>query len=112
MHYLLIRHKIGDFNHWKLVYDAQLPAREKAGLREQQLFRSMDNSSEVFLLMECDDVALARRHLASSATREAMNKAGVVGQPEITFLLSSRAVRKPDPEPPASPSESQPDSAT
>src|SRR6266480_1215614 len=35
--HMLIRHKVADFAKWKPVYDAHLPARQKAGLKEEHL---------------------------------------------------------------------------
>ena len=40
--HLLVRHKVSDFAKWKPVYDAHLSARQKAGLKEEHLFRNAD----------------------------------------------------------------------
>jgi hypothetical protein len=71
---------------WKPVYDAHLAARQKAGLRENNLLRSVDNPNEVVLLFEAEDLKKAQAFTGSSDLREAMQKAGVVGQPDILFL--------------------------
>ena len=55
--YILVRHKVTDFAKWKPVYDAHLSARQKAGLREEHLFRNADDPNEVLLLFS----ALRRR---------------------------------------------------
>jgi hypothetical protein len=44
---MLVRHKVADFAKWKAVYDAHASAREKAGLKEEHLLRSIDNPNEV-----------------------------------------------------------------
>jgi len=41
MNYVLIRHKVADFAKWKPVYDGHLSARQKAGLKEEHLFRNV-----------------------------------------------------------------------
>ena len=86
MTHLLVRHNVADFAKWKPVYDAHLAARQNAGLQERNLLRSVDNPNEVVLLFEADDLKKARAFTESSALREAMQKAGVVGQPDILFL--------------------------
>ncbi len=86
MHYLLIRHKVEDFIHWKPVYDAHLPARQRAGLKEVHLLRDIENPHIVFILFEASDLAKAHQFAASSDLREAMNKAGVSDKPDIHFL--------------------------
>jgi hypothetical protein len=86
MTHILVRHKVADFAKWKPAYDAHLAARQKAGLREKNLLRSVDNPNEVVLLFEAEDLKKAQAFSESSDLREAMQKAGVVGQPDILFL--------------------------
>jgi hypothetical protein len=86
MTHLLVRHNVADFAKWKPVYDAHLAARQKAGLREKNLLRSINNPNEVVLLFEAEDLTRAQAFSESSDLREAMQKAGVVGKPEILFL--------------------------
>ena len=59
--HLLVRHKVSDFAKWKPVYDAHLSAREKAGLKEEHLFRNADNPNEVLLLCTVED-SIRRKH--------------------------------------------------
>jgi hypothetical protein len=86
MTHLLVRHNVADFAKWKPVYDAYLGARQKAGLREKNLLRSINNPNEVVLLFEAEDLTRAQAFSESPDLREAMQKAGVVGKPEILFL--------------------------
>ena len=86
MTHLLVRHNVADFAKWKPVYDAHLAARQKAGLQEKNLLRSVDNPNEVVLLFEAEDLKRAQAFADSSDLREAMQKAGVVGKPDILFL--------------------------
>jgi uncharacterized protein YeaO (DUF488 family) len=86
MTHILVRHQVADFAKWKPVYDAHLTARQKAGLREKNLLRSINNPNEVVLLFEAEDLTRAQAFSESSDLREAMQKAGVVGQPDILFL--------------------------
>jgi heme-degrading monooxygenase HmoA len=86
MPYLLIRHKVRDFNAWKPVYDAHLAAREAAGLRELHLLRNVEDATEVVLLFEAENLGRAREFARSEDLRHAMARAGVVDQPDIYFL--------------------------
>ncbi len=86
MTHLLVRHNVADFAKWKPVYDAHLAARQKAGLREKNLLRSINNPNEVVLLFEAEDLTKAQAFSESTELREAMQKAGVVGKPDILFL--------------------------
>jgi hypothetical protein len=84
--YLLIRHKVRDFNEWKPGYDDHSTARDSAGLAERQLLRSNEDPNEVVLLFEAADLDKARAFIASPDLREVMQKYGVIGMPDISFL--------------------------
>ena len=86
MTHILIRHKVAEFAKWKSAYDAHLAARKEAGLTEKSLLRSIDNPNEVVLLFEAEDLKRAKAFSESSNLREAMQKAGVIGKPDILFL--------------------------
>ena len=86
MTHILIRHKVAEFAKWKSAYDAHLAARKEAGLTEKSLLRSIDNPNEVVLLFQAEDLKRAKAFSESSNLREAMQKAGVIGKPDILFL--------------------------
>ena len=86
MNYLLIRHKVADFDKWKPVYEAHAPARQKAGLKEAQLLRNLEDPNEVVLLFEADDLDATREFVASSDLRDAMKRSDVVDKPDVYFL--------------------------
>jgi hypothetical protein len=86
MAFLLIRHKVRDFNTWKTGYDAHLPKRIEAGLTEKYLLRSADDSNEVVILFEAEDLDRAKAFAASADLREKMQEVGVVDKPDIYFL--------------------------
>jgi hypothetical protein len=86
MPYVLVRHKVSDFSKWKPAYDAHLPARQKAGLKEEHLLRNTDDPNEVVLLFEAKDIEKAKEFASSADLREAMQSAGMVDKPDIYFL--------------------------
>ncbi len=86
MPYLLIRHTVEDYDRWKPVFDEHAPMRQAAGSKGGYLFRSADNPNEVVAIMEMEDLDRARQFVASDDLRQAMQKAGVTGPPEILFL--------------------------
>jgi len=86
MPYLLVRHKVSDFSKWKPAYDAHLPARQGAGLKEEHLLRNTDDPNEVVLLFEPEDIQKAKEFASSADLRETMQNAGVVDKPDIYFL--------------------------
>ena len=84
--HMLVRHKVADFAKWKPVYDAHLPARQTAGLKEEHLFRNAEDPNEVLLLFSMEDIDKAKAFAASDTLREAMKKSGVTDKPDLYFL--------------------------
>ncbi|PYJ33721.1 MAG: cyclase [Verrucomicrobia bacterium] len=83
--HLLVRSNVSDFARWKPVYDAHLSARQKAGLKEEHLFRNADVSNEV-LPFTVEDFDRAKAFTASDDLRQAMERAGVSDKPDFYFL--------------------------
>ncbi len=81
--HVLVRHKVADFAKWKPVYDAHLSVRQKAGLKEEHLFRNADDPNEVLLLFSVEDVDKAKAFTTSDDLRQAMEKAGVSDKPDV-----------------------------
>ncbi len=88
MAFLLIRHKVRDFDTWKTGYDAHQPKRTEAGLTEKYLLRGSDDANEVVILFEAQDLNRAKAFAASADLREKMQEVGVVDKPDIYFLNS------------------------
>jgi hypothetical protein len=86
MRYLLVRHKVAEFDRWKSAYDAHLPSREKAGLKEERLLRNIDEPGEVLILFEVEDLQKAREFIDSADQKTTMENAGVVDKPDIYHL--------------------------
>jgi hypothetical protein len=86
MSYLLIRHKVKNFDTWKRAYDDHRVARKVSGLKELRLLRTRSNPNDIVLLFEARDAEKARAFAKSKDLRDAMKAAGVMGTPEILEL--------------------------
>ena len=82
---LIIRHAVGDYAAWRPVYDAHEAARTAVGLTNGRVFRSTDDPNDILILHDTADRRRAEEFGRSDDLREAMRRAGVVGQPEIRF---------------------------
>ncbi len=83
---VLVHHKVRDFASWKPVFEAHGGARKAAGSKGGLLFRNAADPNGVVVLLHWDDLTKARRFVESDDLRQAMERAGVVGQPELVFL--------------------------
>jgi len=87
MPYILVRHKVENYDSWKEGFDAHAEARKAAGSTgTNYLMRNADDPNEVVAILEWNDLDQARAFTQDPALKEAMQKAGVTGPPEITFL--------------------------
>ena len=86
MPYLLIRHKVKDYERWKRHFDEHAATRKASGSKKGRLYRNAANPNEVIALFEGDDLALARRFAQSENLRAVMQEAGVIEQPDIYVL--------------------------
>lgn len=86
MPYLMVRSKIEEYAKWRPVFDGHSAARIASGCIGTRVFRNSDNPNEVIVLAEWDEMAKARQFTQSQDMRQAMQRAGVVGPPDISFL--------------------------
>src|SRR5262245_22764782 len=67
---------IGDYAKWRAGFDKAAPFREKAGMKNVQIYRDVDNPTAALIWSEVDDLAKARAILDRPELRNAMREAG------------------------------------
>ena len=82
---MIVRHSVRDYGAWRPVFDAHEPARTAAGLTNGRVFRSAEDPNDLLLLFEMADRRRAEELAASDDLRTTMQRAGVVGPPEIRY---------------------------
>ena len=86
--YVLVRARVRNFEAWKQAYDAHLSVRQEYGLGEEHLLRGADDPYDLVLLFKASSLDRAKAFMSNPAVGEAMQKSGVVGKPDVTFLNS------------------------
>lgn len=81
-----VKHKVKDFAVWKALYDSHDTARRASGLHNYVIGRGMDDSMTVMVALKADDLEKAKAFAKDPNLKKAMEKGGVVGAPEITFV--------------------------
>ncbi len=84
--FMIVRHSVRDFSEFKKAYDSHAPIRVAAGLAEQHVLQDADDPNMVTVILKADDLKRAEEFARSDDLREAVQKAGVVGKPEMYFL--------------------------
>jgi hypothetical protein len=86
MAYMFVRHSVRDYEAWKSVFDSVGDLRERNGEKSYQILRQDNGSNDLFILFEWDNLDNARKYAASLELKAAMERAGVTGKPDISFL--------------------------
>ena len=86
MAYLLVHQSVADYAKWKQVFDEHQAMREAAGSKGGQVLQSADDPNKVIVMMEWDSIENARAFAQSDDLRQAMERAGVTGPPDIHYL--------------------------
>ena len=84
--FVMARSRVQDYAKWKAAYDVHKSSRTAAGVSEKHLFQDIDDSSVVTLIFEVEDLKWTEKYFMSDDLREAMQKSGVVGKPDVYFL--------------------------
>lgn len=86
MAYMFVRHSVQDYDTWKSAFESFSDLRRRNGEKSYQILREGNGSGNLIALFEWDNLDNARRYAASPELKEGMQRAGVVGKPEILFL--------------------------
>ena len=86
MPHILVHSKVEDYNKWKSEFDENSDIRTQYGSKGGKVFQSADNPDELFVLLEWNNLDNARNFARSDDLKEAMQQAGVVGMPDISFI--------------------------
>ncbi len=86
MAHTLITHEVDDFTQWKRSFDECEQLRSDSGEESWQVFHDWNNPKRVTVLTRFQNLERAQKFLQSTAFRDKIREAGVVGEPEIRFL--------------------------
>ncbi len=82
---MYVRHKVADFNKWKIVFEEIEPFRKQLGSSGSHVFRNNVNQNEVLVITDWDNKEQGIKFGQSPELKNAMERAGVISAPEISF---------------------------
>lgn len=82
---MLIKHKVANFNKWMSAYEGHDSVRVAYGLHNFVVSRGLKDSNMVMVALHMDDTARAKEFAMMPDLKTAMQKAGVVGAPNIKY---------------------------
>jgi hypothetical protein len=80
---LFVRHDVEDYDTWRKAYDDFAPTQEAGGVRAKGEYANVDAPNDITVWHRFDDRAAAEAFTNSPELHDAMQHAGVVGQPQI-----------------------------
>ena len=86
MTYVLVMHKVEDYDKWKSLYDENGAMRKTYGSKGAFVFHHSNNTSHIFVLTEWENIEKAKDFAESDELKITMKKAGVIGQPAVYYL--------------------------
>jgi quinol monooxygenase YgiN len=86
---LIVRHRVANFEAWKKIFDEMEATRRQHGWIGHDLYRDANDPNLVTVVNHVRDLAGAKDYGMSPALREAMQRGGVLGAPDVTFLDDS-----------------------
>jgi quinol monooxygenase YgiN len=83
---IIVMHQVEDYDSWRLAYDEFDDFRRESGIVGHAVSRKLDDPNHVIVYHQANDVEDLRAFVASAQLKETMQRAGVVGDPDIRFI--------------------------
>ncbi len=82
----IIVHDVADYTTWKAAFDGHDAARNQAGVIGYAINRRADKPNTIVLYLQTATLDEIKAFCASADLKATMQRAGVVGAPQITFV--------------------------
>lgn len=86
MIYLIIRHKVKNYETWRPLYDGDAVNRKKYGQISEKVLQNLDNPNDITLIFEWQSKEKVQEFFQAQNLKAKMLAAGVISQPEILYL--------------------------
>lgn len=86
---LLVHHKVQSYSAWRTIFDEDDQRRKQYGSTGFQVLKSASDPNDLTVIIDWPSVDAAKAFATSDALKEKMKNAGVISQPEMTFLIEA-----------------------
>ena len=86
MTYVLVMHKVEDYDKWKSLYDENGAMRKAYGSKGASVFRQANDPNSLVIITEWENIEKGKVFAESEDLKTTMQKAGVIDQPAIYYL--------------------------
>ena len=88
-------HTVKDYAKWRPAFDADSVNRKAAGGQDLAVGRNVDSANSILVAVKVTDLAKAKAMLNDPKMKATMEKAGVIGKPDIQFYHMIRMTGNP-----------------
>ena len=82
----VVKMQVESYEKWKPVFDEAGELRRSHGVLSHRVLQGADNPNEIVVVSEWPSVDAARGFQSDPKLREAMQRAGVIGAPEVMWI--------------------------
>ncbi len=82
----IVRHRVSNFSTWKATFDNVEDVRRADGMTGWNIYTAANDDLEVTAVLEFSSLEKAQGHFSNPVVKQAMQNAGVISKPEVTFL--------------------------
>jgi quinol monooxygenase YgiN len=86
---LIVHHKVQSYSAWRKVFDEHATSRKEFGSTGYQVFQSASDPNDITAITDWPSVDAAKAFATSPSIKEAMKNAGVISQPDVSFLVEA-----------------------
>lgn len=86
MTYVLVMHKVEDYDKWKSLYDDNSAMRKAYGSKGALVFHNANDHKSMVVVTEWENMEKAKGFGESEDLKLTMQKAGVIGRPAVYYL--------------------------
>ncbi|HEX7478129.1 MAG TPA: hypothetical protein VF331_10010 [Polyangiales bacterium] len=83
---LIVKHRVANFEAWKKVFDGMDATRKAHGWLSSIVYQDAADPNLVTIVNRVKDLDGAKRYGAGADIRAAMERGGVMGAPEVSFV--------------------------
>lgn len=91
--FVIVRHMVSYFPHWKAIFDKHQRHANEYGLNPIYVLRDNANCNQMTIIFSANNPEEAKEFMTSSLLKDAMKKAGVLTEPEITYLSDVTSIQ-------------------
>lgn len=86
---MIVTHKVTDYTKWLSAYEAHDSVRLAFGAHNYVLGRGVTDTNMILIALKVDDIAKAKAFSKDPGLKKAMQKAGVIGNPNISLTVAN-----------------------